>query len=260
VSYVDDIRERNDDQLDRAIEAIDAAASIAPPLVREGLQQFVDRQGWGLGRLVPDGWVDEAADYVIAAIDEVFDYCRDTVETMREANRYLGSPDSLRAVSASLGELAAKADGIQIMKSTMPGLLSWDDPPASNTYAFAIDDQEEPLNRVSSTASTIAGAIDQHADDIENYYLQLATTIIGAVVTIIGVVSAVLGIVGALPTGGLSLVASIVGAVSAVAGIVTTVIGIVQMVLASTQGTRGKLDALPGEITQWKVPGFVLVG
>ncbi|MCR2794351.1 hypothetical protein NQ156_14880 [Microbacterium sp. zg.Y625] len=259
MSYVDDIRERNESQLDRAIEAIDGAASAAPPLVRQGLQQWVDRQGFGLGVLVPDGWVDEAADYVIAAVDEVLDYCRDSVGLMREANRYLGSPDTLRAVASALGELAAKADGIQITKSTMPGLVSWDDPPASNTYSFAIDDQEEPLNRVSSTASAIAGAIDQHANDIENYYMQLATAIIGAVVTIIGVVSAILGIVGALPTGGLSLVGSILGAVTAVLGIATTVIGIVQMVLASTQGTRAKLDGLPGEITEWEVPGFAQV-
>lgn len=259
MSYVDDIRERNEDQLDRAIDAINGAASVAPPLVRQGLQQWVDRQAFGLGVLVPNGWVDEAAGYVIAAVDEVLDYCRDSVALMREANRYLGSPDSLRTVAGALEALAAKADGIQITKSTMPGLVSWDDPPASNTYAFAIDDQEEPLNRVASTATAIAGAIDQHANDIEDYYLQLATAIIGAVVTIIGVVSAVLGIVGALPTGGVSLVGSILGVITAVAGVVTTVIGIVQMVIASTRGTQDKLGGLPGEITEWKKPGFVQI-
>ncbi|MDL5352874.1 hypothetical protein [Microbacterium sp. zg-YB36] len=259
MSYVDDIRENNEDQLDTAVKAIDGAAVAAPPLIRKGLQEWVDRQAFGLGSLVPNGWVDEAADIVVAAVDEVLDYCRESVAILREANRYLGSPDTLRAVADRLNELASKADEIQITKSTMPGLLSWVDPPASQTYGFAVDDQAKPLGRVSSTATTIAGAIDQHADDIENYYLQLAAVIVGAVLTMLGVVAAILGLVGALPTAGVSLAVSVVGLISAVAGIATSAIAIVQLFQSSTQANRGKLDALPNTITEWEAPGFALV-
>jgi len=259
VSYVDVIRGNNDTQLLRADEAIGGVAVVAPPLIRAGLQQWVDRQALGLGMLVPNGWVDEAADYMVAVVRELLDYCRDSVSVLREANSYLGSPDSLRAVADTLAELASKADEIQFIKAGMPGLLSWSDPPASEVYQHTVDDLAEPLGRVSSTATTIAGAIDQHADDIENYYLQLAGVIIGAVLTILGIAAAILGVIGALPTGGVSLAASIVGLVSAVAGIATGAIAGVQLFQTVAQGTRGKLDALNAEITEWGVHPFAQI-
>jgi hypothetical protein len=259
VNYVDLIRQSNDQHLNNAISVIDACATSAPPLIRSGLQQWVDRQAMGLGVLVPNGWVDEAADVMIQAMNAVLDYCRDGITLLRQANEYLGSPDTLRAAADALGALASNADGIQIDKSRLAGWLSWDDPPANRLYEGGIDAQDEPLNRVSTTANSIAGALDQHANDIENFYLQLAAIVVGATLTYLGVVSAILGIVGALPTGGISLAASIVGLISALIGIVSTAIGVVQMIVTATQGTAGKLDALPSSITTWEVPPFAIV-
>lgn len=259
MSYVDSIRETNDTLLRTAQDAVDAASRNCPGLIRPAVQDWVDRQAFGLGSLVPDGWVDEAVDVIIVIVQAALDQCSDVIQLHREANAYLGSPDRLRAVADKLGDLGAKADAVQINKSELAGWAAWDDPPASNTYGAATDDQADPLARVSETASSIAEAIDQHANDIENYYLQLAAIVVGAVVTILGVVAAILGVIAAIPTGGVTLAGSIVGIVAAVLGLVTMVIGIVTMVISATQGTASKLDSLPSQITEWKAPPFAIV-
>lgn len=259
MSYVDSIRETNETLLRTAQDAVDAASRECPGLIRPAIQDWVDRQAWGLGSLVPDGWVDEAVDVVIAIVQAALNQCSDIIELHRQANAYLGSPDRLRAVADTLNDLGGKADAIQLNKGDLAGWASWDDPPASRTYDGAIDDQVEPLSRVSAKAGEIAGAIDQHANDIENYYLQLAAIVVGAVVTILGVVAAILGVIAAIPTGGVTLAGSIVGIVAAVLGLATMVIGIVTMVISATQGTSAKLDALQAEITEWKAPNFAIV-
>lgn len=259
MSYVDTIRDSNEALLSQAQSAVDSASRNCPGLIRPALQQFVDHQAYGLGRLVPDGWVDEAADILIEGVQYVLDYCVQVIQAHRILNEYLGSPETLRAAADLLGDLASRAEAIQIDKSTLPGWMSWDDLPASNAYSGGIDAQLEPLSRVSTTASSIGSALDQHANDIENYYLQLAAIIVGAVTTILGVVGAILGIIAAVPTGGVSLAGSIVGLVAAVVGLVSMGIGIVQMFTAATQGTQSKLDSLPATITTWEAPPFAIV-
>lgn len=259
MSYVDTIRDTNESLLRTAQASVDTASVTCPGLIRPALQDWVDRQANGLGVLVPDGWVDEAADVIITIVQTVLNRCSDVIEAHRLANAFLGSPDRLREVADALGDLAARADAVQINKSDLAGWAAWDDPPASNVYGAATDDQRDPLSRISVAAGSIAGAIDQHANDIENYYLQLAMTVAGAVVTILGVVSAIIGLIAAIPTAGASLAASVVGLIAAVVGLIPMVIGIIQMSIAATQGTASKLDALPSQITEWKAPVFAIV-
>lgn len=259
MSYVDTMRETNEDVLDTAVDVVDAAAAVVPGMVRKGLQEYVDQQAFGLGRMVPDGWVDEAADAVIWAANEVFEECREALEQLRDVNRYLGSPEALRQVAEELGKVAQKAENIQITKSLMPGLMSWDDPPASRAYDLATDDQKDPLSRVTSTANDIASTIKQHADDIESYYVSLGLLIASAVGTIGGAVTAVLGACSSIATGPAGVAVAIIGIVVAVAGIAGLIISLLQLQQTSTQSTRSKLDGLPGKITEWKKPGFVQV-
>jgi hypothetical protein len=259
MSYVDDIRSTNDTLLSQADEAVDDIKASAPDAIRDGVQKWVDNQAFGLGKLVPDGLVDEGADIVIDVVMTILDQCDEAITALRAGNQYLGSPESLRAAAEALGELGTKADTIKIDSSRLTGLLSWDDPPASRVYNESIESQSQSLARIAQTASSIGDALDTHADDIENYYIQLALIVAGAVVTILGVVAAVLGLIGALPTGGVSLAASIIGLITAVIGIGTALLGIIQMVMAANQGTASKLDSLPSSITEWTVPAFAMV-
>lgn len=259
MSYVDTIRDTNDALLLQADQAVDDVKASAPDDIRAGIQEWVDRQAFGLGQLVPNGLVDEGADIVIDVVMFILEQCEQAIAELREANGYLGSPETLRAMADKLGEIGTAAEGITIDKSRLAGWMSWDDPPASRSYDGSIDTQADSLARVTAAASSIGGALDQHANDIENYYLQLAAIVIGGLMTILGVVAAILGLIGALPTGGVSLAASIIGVVTAVGGLITAAIGIIQMFVQSTQGTAGKLDSLPDTITEWTVPAFAIV-
>lgn len=259
MSYVDSIREVNETLLNTAQKAVDAAAHICPGLIRPAIQEWADRQGFGLGSLIPDGWVDKAADVVIAAVKSALDRCTELVELLNMANNYLGSPDRLRAVADKLNDLGGKAEAIELKLDVLEGWASWHDLPTSKLYEAAITDQATEISKVPKWVGEIAKGIDQHANDIENYYLELAQVSLGGVQAVLGVVTAVLGLAAAIPTGGLSLAATIVGVVSSLMGVAQALIGVVQMAVSNSQNVAAKLDSLQLDLEDWDVPRFAIV-
>jgi hypothetical protein len=265
VSYVDTIRNGIQDKLEDAEGQVQDAKKEAPGRIHDAVNEWVDKQAWGLGALVPDGLVDEVADLITGAALDALDECLETIATLQEANEMLGSPDRLRAMAESLGDVASASENLQIHKDDLDGWLSWDDGAPSKMYDAAIDSQVTALAHIAPKISGVAGVLKTHADDIESYYLDLAGVVGGAVVAIIGVVGAVLSlVVGALTSEtGIGAVLGIIGAalglVTAVAGVGLAGISAIQLFLASTQGTAGKLDDLLTSMPEWKKPRFAIV-
>jgi hypothetical protein len=259
MSYVDTIRDTNETILVTIDDALTQASKILPPLIRWGVQEWVDRQAFGAGALIPDGWVDEAADVIIDGAMKLIDYGHEVVAVYRIANRYLGSPDALRALADAIKAVGDKSEEIQISRSLLTGLMSWDDPPQSNVYSESVSEQSEPVGRITTAASSFASAIDTHANDIENYYLDLATFVGGALTTVTGVITAAIGLAGAIPTAGVSLALSIIGLIEALVGVVMTIVGAVKLVVTTLQGSAAKIDLLRENIPTWKAPGFAIV-
>lgn len=265
MSYVDLTRQVIAGQLDGAEARVKDAIRVAPATIRRAVQEWVDRQAGGLGVLVPDGLVDEVADLIITAAIEALEHCLATILILRICNAYLGSPDRLRAMAASFGDISGSAENLQIKKDQLDGLMSWDHPPASRSYEYSIDDQVRAVGLIPEKLGGVAGVLRTHADDIESFYLNLAGLVGGTVLAIGGVVTAILSLVGAAlsaPTGVgpvIGIISAALSAVIAVAGVGMAGISALQLFLSAMQGSANKLDALLTSMPKWEAPRFAIV-
>lgn len=266
MSYVDQLREQITSLLDDAEQKVRDADKTAPPQIREAVQYAVDHAGYGLGRLVPDSWVDEVCDILISSVHDTLDDCLKRIAVLREAAAYLGSPDLMRSMGDTFGDIGTAAENLQISKDDLAGYMSWDDLPASRQYEVSIEDQITALARVSPAVSSIKGVLRTHADDIENYYLALLQLVVSSVGAILGVVAAILSLVAGAITieTGVGPVLGIIGAalslVVSLVSLVSAGIAAVQLLVQQAQGSANKLDALSTQMVEWKVPSFAEMG
>lgn len=265
MSYVDTTRSIIRTQLDSIEQRVRAAKAAAPSAIRSAVQEWVDRQAGGLGVLVPDGLVDEVADILISAAIDALDESLATIAALRIANEMLGSPDKMRAMADSLGDIAGASDNLQIRKDQLPGLLAWDDGTPSRTYEFSIDDQVRAISEIAGNVSSVGGVLRTHADDIESYYLNLAGVVVGAIAAIGGLIAAILSLVAGALTAGtgigavLGIIAGALSLVLAAVGLGVAGISALQLFLAASQGNANKLNDLITAMPEWKAPSFAMV-
>lgn len=267
MSYVDFIRESIRGKLDESEQLVNDTIAVAPSRIRQAVHAVVDAYGHGAGKLIPDYVVDLIADAIIAAALESLNSCLDRIAVMREANEYLGSPDTLREMAEVFGAIGADASNMQINKDDLEGYMTWDAGRPSKEYENAIEAQITALAGIEPKMSGVKGVLRTHADDIENYYLELLALVGGAVMAIGGLVAAILSLVGAalsaVPTAGAGAVVGIIAAalslVLAVVGLVVSGIAAVQLLVAANQGAANKLDALQIGTLVWEKPAFAQI-
>ncbi|MDU0366961.1 hypothetical protein AB0O16_04060 [Microbacterium sp. NPDC089180] len=265
MSYVDLTRQVIAGQLDDAEAKVRGAISSAPASIRRAVQKWVDEQAHGLGVLVPDGLVDQVADIIISVALDALEQCLDTIAVLRVCNAYLGSPDRLRNMASTIGDISGSAENLQIKKDQLDGLMSWDDGKASKVYEYGIDDQVRALGVLPGKLGGVAGVLRTQADDIESFYLNLAGLVGGTVLAIGGVVTAILSLIGGAlssPTGVgavVGLIGAALSAVLALAGVGMAGISALQLFLSAMQGTSNKLDDLLSSMPAWDPPRFAIV-
>nr|WP_201470442.1 hypothetical protein [Microbacterium hydrocarbonoxydans] len=264
-SYVDILREQIISQLDQAEDRVDHAIRVAPGLIRTAVEAAANHYLGTIAVLIPDPVVDWVAEQITGAALDALRDCLVRIAILREAAAYLGSPDDLRAVAEKLGDIGGSASAMDINKDALDGLMSWDDGEPTRRYETAVENQIQDLAKVAPAMSSIKDVLRTHADDIENYYLQLLALVMGAVAAILGVVAAILSLIaGALTfeTGVgpvIGIIAAALSLVVAMVGVVTSGIAAVQLFVTSTQNTSNKLDAIQIDTLEWRKPSFAQI-
>jgi len=264
-SYVDTIRDAITSSLDNSEALVRDAMLIAPRLIRAAVHAAFNRQLATIKMPAPDPLVDAIANELINGAMDALRTCLEHISVLREAAAFLGSPDQLREMAEVFGAIGTEAQNLEIRRDDLQGYRTWFAGQASRDYESAIDAQIDDLARVQPPAFDIKDVLRTHADDIENYYVQLLELAVGLAVAIGGVVGAIVGVVGAalsaVPTAGVGAVVGVVAAaislVMALGGTVVAGIGAVQLFLAATQGSANKLDQICSQLpTTWEGPTF----
>ncbi|MGO2684355.1 hypothetical protein [Microbacterium sp.] len=265
MSYVDVLREQITNHLDDAERRVNDAIRDAPGLIHTAVEAAANHY-LGIGAvLVPDPVIDWVAQQITDAALVALNDCLARVRVLREAAAYLGSPDELRAVAEKLGDIGGATARMDINKDQLDGLMSWDDGEPSRRYEVATENQIDDLARIEPVMSSIKGVLRTHADDIENYYLELLALVVGAVAAILGVVAAILSLVvgaatfetGVGPV--IGIIAAALSLVTALIGVVVSGIAAVQLFVRSTQGVSNKLDAIQIDMVDWRKPSFAQI-
>ncbi|MGO1507842.1 MAG: hypothetical protein ACTHZW_08975 [Microbacteriaceae bacterium] len=265
MSYVDFVREQITNQLNDAEQRVNDAIRVAPGLIRTAVEAAANHYFGIAAVLIPDAVIDWVTEQISGAALVALNDCLARIRVLREAAAYMGSPDELRAVGEKLGDIGGATARMDINKDELDGLMSWDDGEPSNRYEVATENQIDDLARVEPIMSSIKDVLRTHADDIENYYLELMALVAGAVAAILGVVGAILSIVvgAATFTTGvgpvLGIIAAALSLVTALIGVVVSGIAAVQLIVRSTQGVSNKLDAIQMDIVDWRKPAFAQI-
>ncbi|KYJ96822.1 hypothetical protein M4D51_08365 [Microbacterium sp. p3-SID338] len=264
-SYVDALRRQIISQLDEAERSVRDTIRIAPGLIRSAVEASMNARLGTVAIPIPgpviDWMVRRITDAALAALDD----CLARIAVLREAAGYLGSPDELRAVASEIDGIGDAAVQLDINKDKLDGYMTWDDGEPTKRYGIAIENQIVDLARVEPAASALKDVLRTHADDIENYYLELAAFVGGAVIAIMGVVSAILSLAAAVltsPSGVgavLGIIAAALSLVTAMFGAVASTIGAVQLFVSATQNTSNKLDSLQLDLIEWRKPSFAQI-
>jgi hypothetical protein len=265
MSYVDVLREQIVNQLDDAEVRVNDAIRVAPGLIRRAVEAAANHYLGTIAVLIPDQAIDWLAEQITTAAISALQDCLVRIAVLREAAAYLGSPDELRAVAEKLGDIGGFASAMDINKDALDGLMSWDDGEPTRRYEVAIENQIDDLAKIAPAMSSIKDVLRTHADDIENYYLQLLALVTGAVAAILGVVTAILSLIagaltfasGAGPV--IGIIAAALSLVGAMIGVVVSGIAAVQLFVTSTQGAANKLDALQIDMLEWRKPSFAQI-
>jgi hypothetical protein len=177
---------------------------------------------------------DEIAEQVIEVVQGVCDQVIESIEALDELVDWIGGPEALRAAAAALetqvnaptAQLSLDIDG-----AALPALASWVDLPASETYRDVRGAQVDELNRLPQLITSLRSVLRGMADAIEQFYIELAVAITGAVVAVGSLVLAVLEAAGVItiPLAVVSIVTAIIGAVAAAAGVVGLVVTTMQV-------------------------------
>lgn len=265
MSYVDVLREQIISQLDQAEDRVNYAIRVSPGLIRAAVEAAMNQRLGTVAVIVPTPVIDWVAEQITHAALAALDDCLVRIDVLREAAAYLGSPDELRAVAEKIGDVGGATSRMDINKDNLDGLVTWDDGEPSARYEIATENQIDDLARVEPMTSSIKDVLRSHADDIENYYLELLALVIGAVAAILGVVAAILSLIGGaltLPSGAgpvIGIIAAALSLVTAMIGVVVSGIAAVQLFVRATQGTSNKLDAIQVDIVEWRRPSFAQI-
>lgn len=262
MSYVDLLRETITVQLDITEQCVRAAKSAAPGLVRYSVEAIIRNRVGPAAVVIPDDAFDWIADQVTVAVQAALDTCLEYIASLREMAQFLGSPDELRTAAESLGELHDSASQLKIRKDDLDGYNSWFDDP-SQYYENALEEQMDKLSELLEPLDTLKQVLRTHADQIENYYLELTTLVLGAGAAIAGLVVAILGLIEAAAASGpgslLGVSAATISLVEAALGAVAAALSLLQILMKSAQDSSSKLDALDATPLVWEKPDFAQI-
>jgi hypothetical protein len=262
MGYVELIRLSNSLQLDLTDRAIELGRQVAPPLIRQAVHTRVDQEFLGLGRLIPDGLVDQLSGLVTEAALAAFDAAATASGYLREANKMLGGPEALRATAEALRDAGDDAAEIMLPGSELWGAQGWDHGAYSSTYATWTGEQLQYIASIQPKTEELSLVLREHADAIENFYLDLSVSILGAAIAVGGLVTAITStIVGAVTAATVAgavagAIGAAIGILQAQLGIVVAVIGLLQVLLKSGQDTSNRVFAVESSIGEWPAPDF----
>lgn len=263
MSYVDDLRETMLDQLDEAEECVRQAMRVAPDLIRVAVEVFINTRLGTVAPAIPDVLIDWLVEQLTTMVLAVLEQCLEYIDVLREMTQFLGSPDELRSAAAALDGIGDAVAHLKISADDLEGYMTWDDLPASRAYEVAISEQPDNLARVESAMTVFEDVLRTHADDIENYYVQLTLLCEGATAAIFGVVGAIFSLVAAVAASGPAAIAGVWGAVISflitLGGVATAAISTMQILITSTQSTENKINAVDFTVIRWEGPRFAQI-
>lgn len=264
-SYVDQMRAEIRRLLDESEQRVLETKRVAPGIIRRTIRVLFEQHTGLIAHVVPDWWIERAADIVVEYALEALDACLDTIRVLRVANEFLGSPDRMRAMGDTFQTVADTAENLWISKGDLQGWVTWDAGAPTKRYEAAIEDQSKALAVIAPKAAELKEVLRTHADDIESYYVNLLGVVVGSVAAIGGVIAAILSLIAAAVTVEtgigpvLGIIAAALSLVLAIVGVGVAGISAVQLFLANAQGTANKLDTLTQNIPKWEIPPFAIV-
>lgn len=214
MGYIEVYRKTINTGLDGAEKVVDAIATTGPTVIREIINSM---PGFSFVK-------DWAADQAISALEKLISFAREVINMFRELLEMLGSPEVLREAATQLREeVHNPAEEMQLALSNTKGLKAvttdqWDNPPANERYKDSFTSQSESMELVPKYSLELADALSDMADDIEEFYKELAKAVISAASAIVSaqtaIATAVTGV--GVPVAVAEVIAAILSAVSAI--------------------------------------------
>ena len=201
-----------------------------------------------VGKGVPEAVTNTITDLLLLKLREVSPIVRTALDEAEYYSSCMGSPDALRDAAQSIrSKVVAPAQELapSVVLGRLPSTMdsNWRDGKASERYRSAVDGRDTALARIESLASPIISALEDLADAIPQFFIQLAAFVSGAVVALLGLAVAF----STAETG----YGAIAGFLAAIAGVLTTVIAGLQYKLGTEQTIQRVTRQLSGETPGW---------
>lgn len=251
MSYVDLIREGIQGGFDRVEEGLAFVERVAPPVVHA----IVDTNLATI--LLPGPVKHEIAERILDVIGMAVDYLRKVLAFLRRMAEALGGPDALRAAADGLGSDVGDAverirPEIAVDRLRSADAAAWSGDGA-DAYRRVIGVQGDAVGPIAGIVDALTGVLRAMADQIENYYLQLAGSVTALVGGVAGLVAAIITACGVV-----TIPVAVIELIASVAALVGGIIGLVATLVSNAQTMREQAAAAAEDVpTSW--PGFAYV-